>query len=81
MEVHPELLGQQRQNQPPESMSDRAPNRELKLNLGCGNQRPDGFVNVDASARCKPDILHNLETFPWPFDDNSVAEARLHQRT
>lgn len=29
-------------------------------------------MNVDCEALCKPDVLHNLEVFPWPFEDNSV---------
>jgi len=34
-----------------------------------------GYVNVDKFGN--PDILLNLETFPWPWDDNSVQEIIL----
>src|SRR4051794_18215857 len=44
----------------------------MKLNLGCGFQKLDGFVNVDADALCKPDVQHDLEKTPWPFEDDSV---------
>jgi len=46
----------------------------LRLNLGCGSHRLDGFVNVDIFAGCQPDLIADLESFPWPIEDN-VAEA------
>ena len=47
----------------------------LRLNLGCGEKRLDGFVNVDKFGN--PDVKHDLETFPWPWDDSSVGEVLL----
>ena len=46
----------------------------MRLNLGCGFNKPEGFVQVDMFEECQPDVLHNLETFPYPFEDNSVDE-------
>lgn len=46
--------------------------KKLKLNLGSGFQKIDGFVNVDIYEDSKPDVLHDLMQFPWPFDDGSV---------
>ncbi len=48
-----------------------------KLNLGCGYKHKEGFINLDTFTDCKPDVLHNLEEFPYPFDDNSVEEIIL----
>ena len=46
----------------------------MKLNLGCGFSKPDGFVHVDMFEECHPDVVHDLETFPYPFEENSVDE-------
>jgi len=50
----------------------------LRLNLGCGRRHLDGFVNVDVYAGCQPDCVVDLESFPWPFDDNVAEEIELH---
>jgi len=50
----------------------------MKLNLGSGYKRYDGFVNVDADHHCNPDFLVNLEEGNLPFDDNSVEEVRAY---
>ena len=39
----------------------------MKLNLGCGNYKMNGFVNVDKFADCEPDEVVDLEVFPWPW--------------
>ena len=48
----------------------------MKLNLGCGANKIDGCVNVDKSG--EPDVWHDLEVFPWPFEDNSAELVVLH---
>ena len=50
----------------------------MKLNIGCGHARRDGYINIDRQARYAPDLLWDLETTPWPFDDNSVDEVVAH---
>lgn len=46
----------------------------LKLNLGCGHNKKPGYVNVDRAHG--PDVVHDLESFPWPWPDSSVDEIR-----
>jgi predicted SAM-dependent methyltransferase len=49
----------------------------MKLNLGCGNTKLDGFVNCDVQASCDPDRVVDLEKFPWPFEDSIAEEVVL----
>ena len=49
----------------------------MKLNLGCGSVILKDFVNVDKFDFYKPNIVHDLEVFPYPFKDNSVDEIIL----
>lgn len=42
------------------------------LNLGCGLQKIQGWINVDAYAVCDPDVCHDLDVTPWPWKDESV---------
>ncbi len=42
-----------------------------KLNLGCGFDKRDGFVNADNFSECKPDIMLDIEKTPWALESNS----------
>ena len=47
----------------------------LRLNLGCGMNRLEGYVNVDRHG--DPDLRHDLEVLPWPWPDDSASEILL----
>ena len=49
----------------------------MKINFGCGNKKMDGFLNADKEAGCNPDQVMDMESFPWPFEENSVEEVVL----
>ena len=49
----------------------------MKLNLGCGKDYIDDWVNVDFYDDSKCDVTHDLEEFPWPWEDDSVSEIRI----
>ena len=49
----------------------------MKLNLGCGKDYIDEWVNVDFYDDTKCDVIHNLEEFPWPWENDSVSEIRI----
>ena len=61
-------------------MSVRARRYYLKvkiLDLGCGNKRRPGTIGVDYSARFKPDVIHDLNVFPYPFESTSIDKTYL----
>jgi hypothetical protein len=50
----------------------------MKINLGAGTSRFEGFLNVDYDAKSNPDYCFNIEEEVWPFKDNSVDEVIAH---
>lgn len=44
----------------------------MKLNMGCGYNKLQGWVNVDLSPACSPDVVCDLESLPWPWPNDSV---------
>lgn len=51
------------------------PTKELKrVDLACGSRKKEGFIGVDLVQTQETDIVHNLLTFPWPFEDESIYE-------
>ncbi|MFH0892339.1 MAG: class I SAM-dependent methyltransferase [Candidatus Falkowbacteria bacterium] len=40
-----------------------------KLNLGSGEDKKEGYVNMDWNELTKPDIKHDLSEPPYPFTD------------
>ena len=45
-----------------------------KINLGCGTDKKEGYINVDSNPEVYPDMLADLMK-PLPFEDNSVDEV------
>lgn len=52
------------------------PEKRTKLNLGCGLKQMADHVNLDVVASVKPDVVHDLNRFPYPFPDNCFDEIR-----
>jgi SAM-dependent methyltransferase len=40
-----------------------------KLNLGCGEFKKKGYINLDINKSVKPEVVHDLGKFPYPFKD------------
>ncbi len=62
----------------------------MELLLGCGssrqkkiivNNKPDWshLVTLDHESRHKPDIVHDLENIPLPFEDNIFDEIHAYE--
>lgn len=48
----------------------------LKLNLGSGSNKIDGFINIDLNPDNKPDLVANILE-PLPYNDGSIDEIVL----
>lgn len=46
----------------------------MKLDLGCGKNKKEGFIGVDSIAFEGVDIVHDL-TQPWPWANDSIDEV------
>jgi len=53
---------------------DGTPKDELRLDLACGNCKRDGFVGVDKVQTSQAEIIHDLNVYPYPWNDDSVDE-------
>jgi len=42
----------------------------LKLNIGCGINKLEGFINIDCDPEMKPDLVHKLPT-KLPYENES----------
>jgi SAM-dependent methyltransferase len=51
----------------------------IKVHLGCGTHYLPGWINCDVVPDMRADKYFDLETFPWPFPDNSVDEIFMDQ--
>jgi len=49
----------------------------MRLNLGCGFRKIEGYVNIDARKEVKPDKVLDV-TKGLPYDDDSVDEVRAY---
>jgi SAM-dependent methyltransferase len=48
-----------------------------RLDLGCGTTKKDGFIGVDTLELPGVDIIHDLNIYPYPFEDDSVDEILM----
>lgn len=51
----------------------------MRLNLGCGEDYREGWVNVDVADSVDPDVVFDIAEGDWPWDDGEVdAIEALH---
>lgn len=49
----------------------------MKLNLGCGFDKREGWLNVDNFAPCEPDQLLDIEATPWDLPTDRFEHVLL----
>ena len=47
------------------------------LDLGCGKKKRAGSIGVDWSDRHGPDVVHDLNVFPYPFENSVFDEIYI----
>ncbi|CBW25287.1 conserved hypothetical protein [Halobacteriovorax marinus SJ] len=51
----------------------------MKLDIGCGNSKRIGYTGVDCLQLENVDVVHDLNVFPYPFEDNAIEEIWMDQ--
>ena len=46
----------------------------MKINLGCGSLKKNGYLNVDKSSEYHPDIIADITNTPWKWVKKNQAE-------
>lgn len=49
----------------------------MKLNLGCGFDKRDGWLNVDNFAECEPDRMLDIEKTPWDLPTDGFEHVLM----
>lgn len=45
-----------------------------KLEVGCGDNKRDGYMGMDIVQLPAVDVVHDMNIVPWPFGENSFEE-------
>ena len=48
----------------------------MKLDVGCGVSLKEGYVGLDKRKLEGVSVVHELEVFPYPFEDDTFSEIR-----
>ena len=49
--------------------------KEIKIDIACGQNKREGFTGIDIVNKPGVDIVHDLNIYPWPIEDSSVDEV------
>jgi SAM-dependent methyltransferase len=63
---------------PPRRLEPATRSGRRILNLGSGLKRVPGAINVDITRATDPDVVHDLNERPWPFEDGAFDDFRLY---
>jgi len=48
---------------------------KAQLEIGAGNRKRHGGVSLDCNPSTSPDVVHDLNVFPYPFQDSVFDEV------
>lgn len=48
-------------------------NSKIKLDLGCGENKQNGYVGIDIRKLESVDIVHDIQQVPYPLPDNCCS--------
>jgi predicted SAM-dependent methyltransferase len=46
---------------------------KIMLDVGCGPSKQHGWIGIDRRELPGVDLVHDLEVFPWPLEDDSCS--------
>ncbi len=49
-----------------------------RVDLACGVSKKANFIGIDINPEVKPDIIHDLNVYPWPLEDQSCFELHCN---
>lgn len=47
------------------------------LDVGCGTNKVKGSIGLDVVKLEGVDVVHDLDVYPWPFEDNTFDEVYM----
>jgi SAM-dependent methyltransferase len=47
------------------------------LDIGCGNKKYSGSIGIDFNPQLDADVVHDLNVFPYPFEDAQFDEVHM----
>lgn len=47
----------------------------VKLDIGCGQNKKEGFIGWDISPNSDADLVIDVRNTPWPLEDQSIDEV------
>ncbi len=59
--------------------------QQTRLNMGCGDDYREGYINLDLGnesylkVKINPDVSHDLNKAPFPFEDNQFEEILIYE--
>lgn len=48
------------------------------IEFGCGNSKSQGAIGVDFNSRTEADVIHDMDVFPYPFEDSYADRIICH---